>query len=523
MPPRAARKAAVPPAAQEDATLGKRVREPSTEPEKPTKSAVIDEAPGKIVTMKVEEGKVPVDMYAPGKDNYEVHVSSGIPYACTLSKSDVGKNNNKFYIVQLLENKKTKQLSLFTRWGRIGVPGQQGWDNYSNIGSYNSKKRDKLGGGYKELKIDYDDSKAKSGDDADKKLMESASTTLGIEVCEIIKSLFSIKNFTNQVKEIGFDVKRMPLGKLSQEAIDEGLECIKEIATIVKAKRRDNAKLGKLVSRFFTAIPHDIGFQQLTTSLLDTEEKVQQKIELLDMLSNFQLTKKAIEANSNAANPLEQHYKGLNTEIKTLDQATEEAQLILKFATNGIAPMHQGLKIKVDTIFKLHKPTEDETFKKDLENKTLLFHGQKMTNFATILTHGLQMPAADAPSTGLVFGKGIYHTDCFSKAVINSFFQLSGNICYILVNEVALGTINRTLVSDYAATGVKEGTNSTLGAGRLGVNPANATTTPEGIAVPMGPVKETTDKTSQLQFDEYVVYDPTQIRMRYLLRCTAGK
>ncbi len=235
------------------------------------------------------------------------------------------------------------------------------------------------------------------------------------------------------------------------------------------------------------------------------------------------MTKRAIDANAGSANPLEQHYKGLNTEIKCLSMDSEEAQFIQKYAASGIAPMHQGMKIKVDTIFSINKPSEEEHFKKDLANKTLLFHGAKMTNFATLLSNGVQMPAADAPSTGLVFGKGIYHTDCFSKAVINCFFHLSNGVCYVLVNEVALGEVNRTLQNDYAATGVKEGTNSTLGAGRLAPAPATAVKSASGANVPLGPVKETTDKTSMLQFDEYVVYDPTQVRMRYLLKCSAGK
>jgi len=33
-------------------------------------------------------------------------------------------NNNKFYVVQILMNEKTNQLTVWNRWGRIGSNGQ---------------------------------------------------------------------------------------------------------------------------------------------------------------------------------------------------------------------------------------------------------------------------------------------------------------------------------------------------------------------------------------------------------------
>ena len=55
----------------------------------------------------------------PDEDNY----FNGKFFSCTLNKSDLNKNNNKYYIIQLLEHDTNGSLVLFLRWGRVGVSG----------------------------------------------------------------------------------------------------------------------------------------------------------------------------------------------------------------------------------------------------------------------------------------------------------------------------------------------------------------------------------------------------------------
>jgi len=53
-----------------------------------------------------------------------------------------------------------KKYYFFTRWGRVGVPGQQAtipcFDSQSAIRAYNSKLNDKLKGGYREVQMNYE-------------------------------------------------------------------------------------------------------------------------------------------------------------------------------------------------------------------------------------------------------------------------------------------------------------------------------------------------------------------------------
>ena len=41
---------------------------------------------------------------------------------CMLNQTNIGQNNNKFYVIQLLQS--YSSYVLFTRWGRVGEPGQ---------------------------------------------------------------------------------------------------------------------------------------------------------------------------------------------------------------------------------------------------------------------------------------------------------------------------------------------------------------------------------------------------------------
>ena len=127
----------------------------------------------------------------------------------------------------------------FTRWGRVGVPGQQApifCGNTANaIGQYRKKKRDKLNGGYREVQMNYD---ADEEDDREQKKEkvkkkdndeEEAETQSNLpeRVQDLIKLIFDMKMMNNQMKEIGYDAKKMPLGKLAKASIMKGYEALK--------------------------------------------------------------------------------------------------------------------------------------------------------------------------------------------------------------------------------------------------------------------------------------------------------
>ena len=83
-------------------------------------------------------------------------------------------------------------------------------------------------------------------------------------------------------------------------------------------------------------------------------------------------------------------------------------------------------------------------FEKQLHNKFLLWHGVKQSHLASVLRNGLKMPPEAAPSTTYMFGKGIYFTDCSSKAARESVSSTKKQgDGFAILCEVALGDMHK--------------------------------------------------------------------------------
>ena len=107
------------------------------------------------------KGSVPVDQYFSQPATFKVMVHMGVTYAKTLNQSNIQNNNNKFYILQILQNETNpNNIILFTRWGRVGVEGQHAeipcGSPDAAIHQFSQKLRAKLGGGYREVEMNYD-------------------------------------------------------------------------------------------------------------------------------------------------------------------------------------------------------------------------------------------------------------------------------------------------------------------------------------------------------------------------------
>ena len=73
------------------------------------------------------KGKVPIDEYCDLKaTDYHILEYDGKVYSATLNQTKLTHNNNKFYIIQIIQqDSNSNSCYFFTRWGRVGVRGQQ--------------------------------------------------------------------------------------------------------------------------------------------------------------------------------------------------------------------------------------------------------------------------------------------------------------------------------------------------------------------------------------------------------------
>ena len=128
---------------------------------------------------------------------------------------------------------------------------------------------------------------------------------------------------------------------------------------------------------------------------------------------------------------------------QVLDKSSEEFKLLKEYVINTHAATHKQYDLEIVDIFKVSRHGEDKRFKafRALHNRYLLWHGSRATNFAGILSQGLRIAPPEAPSTGYMFGKGVYFADMVSKSANYCFTSRSNPVGLLLLCEVALGNM----------------------------------------------------------------------------------
>lgn len=511
----------------------KRRGKSKSETKVPKEEAKVEETV-KTVVMK---GKAPVDaeckaklgkahVYCEGKDVYDV----------MLNQTNLQFNNNKYYLIQLLEDDNSKSYSVWMRWGRVGKVGQNsltacGGDLLKAKNVFKKKFVEKtknewedkdcfekIPGKYDLVFMDY------SSNDKEENKTESDSApvkktcSLDAKVQSLLELICDLKAMEECVLEMKFDTRKAPLGKLTTEQIRAGYAALKKIEECLK-KKGSNRDLLDACNQFYTRIPHDFGLKP--PPIIRSEEELKEKIELLEALSDIQIAVKMVQSSTDSEDhPLDRQYKSLHCGLQPLEPSAHEYQVIERYLQSTHASTHREYTMTVLEIFSVDREGETENFLKDMHNRTLLWHGSRLSNWVGILSKGLRIAPPEAPVTGYMFGKGIYFADMSSKSANYCFTNQQNNVGLLLLCEVALGDCNELLDADYEANKLPSGKHSTKGLGQTGPDPKNSITL-DGVTVPMGPGVRTGATRSNgysLLYNEFIVYNPSQARMRYLLR-----
>ncbi|XP_076149817.1 poly [ADP-ribose] polymerase 2 [Alosa pseudoharengus] len=507
---------------------GKKV--PTKESENETKEVV------KTVIMK---GKAPVDPECNAKlGKAHVYSEGNNVYDVMLNQTNLQFNNNKYYLIQLLQDDNAKAYSVWMRWGRVGKIGQNslvtcGGDLAKAKDLFKKKFLDKtknewenretfekIPGKYDMIFMDYSTNdkeeaevKAETEAPAQKKI-----STLDVKVQNLLELICDLKAMEECVLEMKFDTRKAPLGKLTPEQIRAGYESLKKIEDCLKRKG-SNKDLLEACNQFYTRIPHDFGLR--TPPVIRTEEELKDKIALLEALGDIQIAVKMVQSSANRdEHPLDIQYRSLQCQLQPLSAGSHEFQVIEKYLLSTHASTHSDYTMTVLDIFAVEREGENNSFISQLHNRMLLWHGSRLSNWVGILSQGLRVAPPEAPVTGYMFGKGIYFADMSSKSANYCFSNQKNNIGILLLSEVALGDCNEFLAADYNASSLPAGKHSTKGLGQTAPDPKNFVTL-DGATVPMGPGVKTGVGQSggySLLYNEFIVYNPAQTRMRYLLR-----
>lgn len=505
---------------------------PSTSEEEPP-------AKKKKTTLKLKvKGRAAVDPDFPEAEDYHVLESGKDVFSVMLNMADISRGTNSYYMMQVLEHdKQSGKYVLFRKWGRVGTDiGSNKVQHFSSsppaVQDFKKLFAEKTGNTWERrdsfvkqprlfypVEIDYGN---ESNNKIDELLKGGQSGEykgkLHPKVRDLTSFLFDVTAMQKVLLEMEIDIKKMPLGKLSKKTINDGYRALTEIQTVLNSSNPERSQLLSLTNKFFTIIPHDFGTSN--PPLIETAELLKEKVQLLDALNDMEIATSLLNSDgSSEEDPLDEHYKKLATDIEWVDPNTDEFKRLQTYMLNTHAETHAWYTLELLELYRVSRHGEAERFKnsQDIGNRQLLWHGSGRTNFVGILSQGLRIAPPEAPSTGYMFGKGIYFANMASKSANYCRTSADNPIGVMLLSEVALGKMNELTNAQYMDKPPK-GTDSTKGCGKTTPNPDDYFTTEDGVIIPMGKGVQSKVKNSSLLYDEFIVYNVNQVHIRYLLK-----
>ncbi|KAI8496848.1 Poly [ADP-ribose] polymerase 2 [Branchiostoma belcheri] len=474
------------------------------------------------------------------KDRYfraQVYCEGNNVWDAMLNQTNLQFNNNKYYLLQLLQETRTKKFYVWLRWGRVGKSGQNNliecglnldeakeiftkkfFDKTKNEWA-NRKKFSKVAGKYDLLQMDYTVKEKEDEVDAGppKKKIKLESK-LDKRVQSLIELICNIQTMEDAVKEMKYDTKKAPLGKLTKQQIKLGYKALKQIESCLNGKTA-GSKLLQACNDFYTRIPHDFGMRQ--PPVIRTHEELKAKLKLLEALDDIEVAMTLLKEKTDShQHPVDKQYQALKCQLEPVEHTHPHYKIVEQYLQNTHAKTHGHYTMAVQDIFAVQRAGESESFN-DVGNRMLLWHGSRLTNWMGILSQGLRIAPPEAPVTGYMFGKGVYFADMSSKSANYCYPTTKNHTGLVLLSEVALGNTNDLLAADYQADKLPTGKHSVWGKGKMAPHPDSYHVMEDGVIVPLGKGTDTgvtNPNGYTLNYNEYVVYDVSQIKMRYLVK-----
>ncbi|EGG18391.1 poly(ADP-ribosyl)transferase [Cavenderia fasciculata] len=469
-----------------------------------------------------------------------------ITYNVMLNLVDIHSGYNKFYKIQLLNNNNT--YIVFLKWGRIGktmgskqelFTSKKGakelfsskFEYFTGITWGDHHSFEKKPGKYYMVSLDdgWDDDndelesaikKNKSSDNSQKMLASlSTPSNLAPRTIELIKLMFDQEMMKKQLASMKVDIDKMPLGKISKKQIMDGYQVLAEIQEILSRPNGNTstAPLSDCANRFYSLIPHNFGSN--LPPIINTNEMLKEKMDLIEAFIDIEIANKLKKQSENTeGNLIDNHYKSLKTNLAPLDKDSELYKTLVSYAHKSHDTSYFDFGLKVEDIFEVEREGEVSRFDpwKKNDNKMLLWHGSRLTNWCGIISQGLRIAPPEAPKTGYRFGKGVYFADCISKSASYCFTSKQSPTALMILCEVALGKMNE-LKHDKYMEKAPSGTHSTKALGMSIPNPKEYVKVDNDIVVPAGSIIKTGTNTS-CSHNEFIVYDVSQIRIKYILK-----
>ena len=453
-------------------------------------------------------------------------------YAATLNQVDVNANNNKFYIVQVIDD--SPRFHVFTRYGRVGQKGVSGLKSFTSqntaISKFNEVYKSKTGNTWgqpfvkksgKYMLMDLEDEGVEDQTSTPAPTTStpapttSAPTTpeLDPRILKIVKLIGNKLMMQQTMRNLDVDVQRLPLGKISKSQIQVAHDLLNKITDKLSGLAvMTGTDIADLTSQFWTIVPFNSGRNR--PPLLDSKEQIQTCSALLETLENIQIAGSILQRSKTELDI----YRSLGVELVPLEDNGSEFNMIQDYVKNSHGSTHT-YKLDIASAYAV-KQSQDPEFN-NIPNHALLFHGSRMANFMGILSEGLRIPQSSQVANGSILGAGIYFADVVTKSFNYTCFQETNDTGIMVLCEVALGESEKVFgpTSDPLPTRCHS---------RMAIGKSCPSSAQEhnGVRIPNGKIEpnvEGLNLGSSFLYNEFVIYNKNQYKFRYLIELKAKR
>lgn len=423
----------------------------------------------------------------------------------SLNFFDPSVNSNKFYIAEVHQSNAGLGYRFFVNHGRVGANGAPKSEPQPSLQAaltkFQQKVHEKLRKGY--VKVDLATVTAGSAQgankinaDALKGVIDTSkvqrSSNLPSAVAQFVKQIYEEANQAVSLSLTGSaktDIAT-PLGNLGINGINKGREILNYLARAVRTTNMP--MIERLSIEYYKIIPRKMpsDLRKDTSWVLNSHARISKEMDILDLYEDALRMLPVM-----GISDLDAKYMALNCDIIPVTDPETMAYISHK-VTSTVAPNH-NYKLRVLNAFQVNQKNAPPFNPRGIHNCRHFFHGSRSANIVGILSSYLKLPSdlgSDIIRTGAMFGPGIYFASESSKSFNYSMGTWAGRpnkykSAFLFICEVAMGEVYKT------------------------TSPQYFTKPPVGYHSVMG------CKGPHLLNHEFIVYDPQQVRIKYVVEC----
>ncbi|KAJ6817198.1 poly [ADP-ribose] polymerase 3-like [Iris pallida] len=471
----------------------------------------------------------------------------GIIYSCAFSICDQGRELNEYCVMQLIMVPENR-LHLYYKKGRVGDDPRaeervEEWNNANDaVKEFVRLFEDLTGNEFepweREKKFEKKYLKFYPIDMADGfdvrygglglRQLGAATAHCKLEplVANFMKVLCSQEIYRYALMEMDMDSPDLPVGMLSDlhlKRCEELLVKLGEDLKMALGSHDSDVKSSMLwldfSNKWFTLMhstrPLIIrNFQELADYAAAGLETVR------DITVASHLVGETTD--STLDDPLSDRYKKLGCAVAPVDEESEEYKMILKYLEKTYEPVkvdEVSYGVSVENIFAVEPsacPSYDEI--KKLPNKVLLWCGTRSSNMLRHLHKGFLPATCSIPAPGYMFGRAIVCSDAAAEAARYGFTAVDRPEGFLVLAVASLGDqVTEISHPPEDTKPLEEKKMAVKGLGRKKTDESEHFMWKDDVKVPCGKLVPSGHEDSMLEYNEYAVYDPKQVRIKYLV------